>query len=152
MLFFFLACADSDGKLSSDQLAADLWAEMDNFESWEQAEPWVGIQPSADGTHGPFVEIWLNPEAMASIADAEAAEGSILVKRAYDDADGGGARASVTTMWKVGEADAPETGWYWAAFDAAGVASNTGEPAGCTGCHAAGSDSRRIVTDIPGGA
>ena len=37
---------------TDDELAADAWDAISGYESWGQADPWTGIQPSGRA-HGP---------------------------------------------------------------------------------------------------
>lgn len=147
ILLVVLACGTKGDALTDD----DLWTRIEGYSSWDQAEPWAGIQPSSDGTHGAYVQIWLNEAAMASVGLDEAAEDSILVKEGYDDAEGASPRGNLTVMWKTLDVELPETGWYWANFTLEGEVNTSGEPGACTGCHSSGSDWRRMETDTPGG-
>ncbi|MCB9746094.1 MAG: cytochrome P460 family protein [Alphaproteobacteria bacterium] len=141
---------DSAGALD-DALAAELWEEIQGYESWSQVDPWTGVQTSSDGTHGPYVEIWVNAAHEGSYGDASAAEGSIAVKKGHDAEDGSAPRGFITVMWKNAEAGTDD-GWFWARYDDDGTLDVAGALDMCTGCHSAGSDMRRMVTDTPGGA
>lgn len=151
-----LACGEKEGDDSSpdvggDALAAELWDAIQGYESWSQVEPWTGVQASSDGTHGPYVEIWVNGEHEGSYGDASAAEGSIAVKKGHDAEDGSAPRGNITVMWKNADAGTAD-GWYWARYADDGTVEMSGSPDGCTGCHSSGDDMRRMVTDTPGGA
>ena len=157
MITLLIACgAGEPGGDSAGSAGADaLWAAIDGYESWDQDTTWAGIQPSSDGTHGEYVEIWGNAEALGSTGDDTAAAGSILVKQGYEDADGDDPRSNLTVMWKSDEYGGDD-GWFWGNYGADGsvnAAGGSGADAisGCTGCHASGSDARRYVTDTPGG-
>lgn len=158
VLFFLLACGTpttgdtADLQAERDALAADLWTELDGYESWGQAEPWTGLQLSSDGTHGEYVQIWLDELALASITADTATVGSIIAKRGYADEAGADPYGNLTVMWKLDDPAVAETGWLWVSFNATtGEVSKAEDNAGCAGCHASGSDWRRMVTDVPGG-
>ena len=63
---FALAACDTDnlddtaGAASVDDLAAELWGEIDGWESWDAAQGWPALSISDDGTHGDFVSILVN--------------------------------------------------------------------------------------------
>ncbi len=147
-----LACATPDEDLQGarDALATDLWAQIDGYESWTQQDPWTGVQPSSDNTHGEYVQIWLNDAAVGSYAEDAAADDSIVVKRGYRDEAAADAYGNITVMWKTDDPSVAETGWLWVSYGAAdGAATKAEDNAGCAGCHASGSDYRRMVTDVP---
>lgn len=150
------ACATEDKtdelQAGRDALAAELWGEIEGYESWDQVDPWTGYQPSADGTHGEYVQIWLNDEAVASYEDDSAATGSVLVKKGYADPEGADPYGNLTVMLKPEDTTSvPATGWLWVSFASDGTFSKAEDDAGCAGCHASGSDYRRMVVDVPGG-
>jgi hypothetical protein len=161
MLWMIVACADAAGNDTADvealgvareDLARAVWTESTAFEDWEQAAPWTGVQPSSDGTHGAYVQIWVNDAARGSLDAAEAALGSTVVKRAYADAEGADPVAQLTVMHRSDDPSVAVTGWLWMSVDAAtGVVTTAEDDGGCAGCHASGSDYRRMVTDRPGG-
>lgn len=156
-----LGCAaDTDGDLAGadplqaerEALAEEVWADMAGYETWGQADPWTGIQPTSDGSHGDYVQIWLDDTALASLGAAEAAVGSTVVKRAYADAEGAEPAAGLTVMRKLDSEAVAETGWLWIALNAeSGVISKAEDSGGCASCHASGTDYRRMLTDTPGG-
>jgi len=163
ILMTLFACTKGDagdsgtdsGAVGGDEAAAALWAEIDGYDSWGQDDVWAGIQPSSDGTHGDFVQIWGNDAAIGSTGDATAAEGSILVKQGYNDDAGADPKSNLTVIWKSADYGGDD-GWFWGNYGADGsvnVAGASGDDAvgGCTGCHSSGSDARRYVTDTPGG-
>ena len=47
-LFALTAC----GAPTEEELAADLWEQIDGWESWDAAEGWPALSISDDGTHG----------------------------------------------------------------------------------------------------
>ena len=155
MFFLLLACAANTGDADAlqadrDALAEALWPQVEGYETWDQAEPWVGIQPSADGTHGEFVQIWLDSVALASYEADAADAGAIVAKKGYSDAEGLDPYGNLTVMWKPEDATAvPETGWLWVSFGSDGSFTEAEDGGGCAGCHASGSDYRRMVTDTP---
>ena len=135
-------CAASD-----EELSADLQELIDGYESWQQSEVWTGVQASPDGTHGDYVQIWQNDLALGSEDEAEAAEGSILVKRGYDDEAGEQAKAWVTVMWKVSGYDKEHGDWFWFQLQDDGSVAAQGAASGCYSCHTPGSDYRLYLVD-----
>lgn len=137
--------------------AADLWTAISGYESWAQVGPWTGIQESSDGTHGAYVQIWANTtaagdyDAVAAGTQASFSDGAIFVKRAYTADDVATLQPQTIVMQKI-DGYASATGdWFWAIYDADGMASPAGDVDMCTGCHAAGDDYSRVATDVPGG-
>jgi hypothetical protein len=142
MLVFFVACNKTS-----------FWDEIQGYESWNQAPDWTGIQPSCDGTHGPYVQIWYNDEA-ASLVDGSAttaSEGAIFVKEAYDE--DATTLKSIAAAQKTAGFDPDHGDWYSGMFSPEGEASQKGSVAGCYGCHEAGTDytlflSSPVVTSL----
>lgn len=127
--------------------AVDITARTDGYATWDQPEGWSGVVPSCDGTHGPFVQIWLNDIAAADL-DAQAttwSDGATLVKEAYDAADG--AATGVTAMTKAAGVDADNGDWYWASLGTDGTVKDEGAIAGCIGCHAGASTDHVLFPD-----
>ena len=152
---FVLACATKDdtspdtSELSpEDERAAQPWEEMSGYSDWDQHADWTGVVASEDGTHGPFVSIWMNDVASDAIAAADGAdlpEGAILVKEGYAD-EGAESANGITVMVK--ESGWGDDGWFWAKFagDGSGDIQLAGSVSGCTGCHSSGQDSVKFVT------
>ena len=139
--------ADSGAISAEDQRAADLWAELEGYSEWQQHEDWMGVSASEDGTHGAFVQIWMNDLAADAIAAGDGAdmpEGAILVKEGYGSEDG--AANGITVMAK--ESGWGDDGWFWAKYagDGSGSVQLAGSVNGCTGCHSGGQDSVLFVT------
>ncbi len=149
---FALAACDTDnlddtaGAASVDDLAAELWGEIDGWESWDAAQGWPALSISDDGTHGDFVSILVN--------DVEAGgggDGAIIVKKGYEDAEGATPKDGVTVMWKTDQY-ASESGWFWAKYSDDGTVDLSGEPIGCTGCHSQSEDYQTYPITSPGTA
>jgi hypothetical protein len=142
-----LSCAEKEGdndtgESADDALAAELWAAIDGFESWTEPAGWEGIVASEDGTHGPYVQIWTDADTLDALAAGEApADGSILVKCGYQDAEGaavGSDGHALTAMQKIEGYDPDHGDWFWAKFDAStGEAETAGSASFCYGCHEA---------------
>lgn len=157
-LFALTACGgaknDDSGGPSDEALAAGLWAAMDGYTSWNQISTWEGIQPSHDGTHGAYVQIWADDDALAALEAGEPVpDGAILVKEGYSDVDGtptGTLTAPrVTAMQKI-EGYAPDDGdWFWARYfgDTGEIDSIAGQSSACTGCHSADPDADYVWFD-----
>ncbi len=155
-LALLAACGDKGGDDSGSpaggatdaELAASLWTEIADHASWEQVSGWEGIQPSTDGTHGDYVQIWVNPDAAATLAAAaggEMPDGAVIVKEGY--ADGAGASVNAVTAMKKIAGYAPDAGdWFWAAYDTEGNVMTAGQSSSCVDCHALGQDYVRFTT------
>jgi hypothetical protein len=137
-LFALTAC----GAPTEEELAEELWAEIDGWENWDNAEGWPAMSISDDGTHGDFVSIMVN--------DVEASgggDGAIIVKKGYDADEV--AKDGVTVMWKTDQYESA-SGWFWAKYSDDGTVALSGDPDGCTGCHSAGTDYQTYLTTEPG--
>jgi hypothetical protein len=150
-LFALTACdkdvEDSAGEgLSEDELAAELWGEIDGWESWDAAEGWPALSISDDGTHGAFVTIVVN-----SVEAGGGGDGALIVKKGFDDAEGTTAKDGVTVMWKTDQYES-ESGWFWAKYSDDGTVALAGNPDGCTDCHSGGDDYQTYKTATPGTA
>ena len=133
--------ADS-GQSEDEAIAAELWEAIDAFESWSEPAGWEGIVPSEDGTHGPYVQIWSDSATLAALTAGEpVADGSILVKCGFEDAEGatvGDEGHALTAMQKIEGYDPDHGDWFWAKFDPnTGEALTAGSASGCYGCHEA---------------
>lgn len=137
---------DTESAMSDEELAAELWTAVQGWEDWDSAEGWPELSISEDGTHGDFVTIKVN-----SVEAAGGGDGSIIVKKGFDDAEGASARDGVTVMWQTDLYDS-ESGWFWAKFDADGNASPVGNPDGCTGCHSQSESYQTYKVTSPGTA
>ena len=79
----FVGCENDEGKSEDEKTAEDIWQEIQGYSDWGQAVDWTGVEASLDGTHGDFVQIWLNQEALPSFEDSTSTDlpyGSISVK------------------------------------------------------------------------
>ena len=103
---------------------------------------WTGVKASLDGTHGDFVQIWLNQEALPSFEDSTSADlpyGSISVKEGYSSSDGSTIN-TITVMKKIEGFDPDHGDWFWASFDPDGDVNKAGSISSCYNCHASGTD------------
>ena len=142
-LAFGIACAEKGGD-SADGAALALWDEIQGYSSYEQHPDFAGIQVSEDGTHGPFVQVWLNSTAAGAAASGSSEtmpDGAIVVKEGYDDGAGTSLR-SITVMKKVDGSDPDHGDWQFAAFTENGSVQTAGADAAdyCSGCHSSGQD------------
>lgn len=142
------ACASDGAEFDDVALADELWSAVSGYDGWAQPPEWPGVQPSVDGTHGPYVQVWWNTLAEGS-ANSAAADGSILVKEAYDDDAGATDRGTLSVMYKVEGYDPDNGDWFWAQYDSAGTNTLKGSVSGCYGCHGTGDDYRRVLVDTP---
>lgn len=130
----FAACTgDSSGSSDDGGSNADaFWDEIHaaEYRSFDRAPGFETTQESEDGTHGSYVDIYVN----ATIADAldagspltEWPEDSLIVKDGFRPED---ELAYIAAMKKQSD------GWYWAEWRADGSEVASGSPAVCTGCH-----------------
>jgi len=143
---------DGGNELSAeDQAYADaLWASMSGYDTWAQSGEWVGVQPSLDGTHGDYVQIWINAAGEATLTAAsggDMAEGTIIAKEGYTDEAGADLRF-IAVMQKITGYDADNGDWFYAVYNADGSVVNAGQNAvgQCVACHSSGQDSVRAYT------
>ena len=89
-LVLLAGCGDPPEEGPSDEEIADeIWQDIQGWEGWTQIAPWDGLQPSSDCTHGPYVEITFNDLAADNYGSDDLPDGSIVVKRGHDADDQG---------------------------------------------------------------
>lgn len=131
LVLFAAACG---GGPSNEELADELWAAVDGYESWSQVSPWDGVQPS-ESVHGDYVQIWFNGTATADFGGT-IGDGGISVKKAYGAADGSDPVGVITVMYKVDGYDPDNGDWFYARYTDDGVAEVTGgAETPCAACH-----------------
>ena len=138
----FVGCENDEGKSEDEKTAEDIWQEIQGYSNWGQAVDWSGVKASLDGTHGNFVQIWLNLEALPSFEDSTSANlpyGSISVKEGYSSSDGTSIN-TITVMKKIEGFDPDHGDWFWASFDPNGDVNKAGSISSCYNCHASGTD------------
>ena len=138
----FVGCGNDEGKSEDEKTAEDIWQEIQGYSNWGQALDWSGVKASLDGTHGNFVQIWLNQEALPSFEDSTSANlpyGSISVKEGYSSSDGTSIN-TITVMKKIEGFDPDHGDWFWASFDPNGDVNKAGSISSCYNCHASGTD------------
>ena len=138
----FVGCENDEGKSEDEKTAEDIWQEIQGYSNWGQALDWSGVKASLDGTHGNFVQIWLNQEALPSFEDSTSANlpyGSISVKEGYSSSDGTSIN-TITVMKKIEGFDPNHGDWFWASFDPNGDVNKAGSISSCYNCHASGTD------------
>ena len=138
----FVGCENDEGKSEDEKTAEDIWQEIQGYSNWGQAVDWTGVKASLDGTHGDFVQIWLNQEALPSFEDSTSADlpyGSISVKEGYSSSDGSNIN-TITVMKKIEGFDPGHGDWFWASFDPNGDVNKAGSISSCYNCHASGTD------------
>ena len=138
----FVGCENDEGKSEDEKTAEDIWHEIQGYSDWGQAVDWTGVKASLDGTHGNFVQVWLNQEALPSFEDSTSADlpyGSISVKEGYSSSDGLNVN-TITVMKKIEGFDPDHGDWFWASFDPNGDVNKAGSISSCYNCHASGTD------------
>ena len=142
IISLFAGCENDEGKSEDEKTAEDIWQEIQGYSNWGQAVDWTGVKASLDGTHGDFVQIWLNQEALPSFEDSTSANlpyGSISVKEGYSSSDGTSIN-TITVMKKIEGFDPDHGDWFWASFDPNGDVNKAGSISSCYNCHASGTD------------
>ncbi len=126
-----LGCGADD-----DALAADLTDAVADYASWGQASGLEGIFTSADGTHGPHVQIWGDTAALDALSSGGAfPDGAVWIKEGYSD-DTGATVSGLTAMMKVDGYDEAGGDWYWASLDPDTLEVKSGGAMdSCYGCH-----------------
>ena len=138
----FVGCENDEGKSEDEKTAENIWQEIQGYANWGQAVDWTGVKASLDGTHGDFVQIWLNQEALPSFEDSTSADlpyGSISVKEGYSSSDASSIN-TITVMKKIEGFDPDHGDWFWASFDPNGDVNKAGSISSCYNCHASGTD------------
>ena len=138
-LLALLACGDEKTAAPLYDLA-QLDAEMQDYEQWEQVAPWVGVRPSCDGAHGAYVQVWVNAVARADLEAGATtfSEGAIWVKEGYQDA--GITPKGIDAMRKVEGWDSAAGDWFWGHYSDEGEPVASGHVSGCVPCHSDGVD------------
>jgi len=149
-----ISCGDKDDDTGATAVDADLeraeqlWEDVQGYSAWGQEDEWHGVTFSEDGTHGEYVQIWLNDDAFATVeagAGGDMPDGAIIFKEAYDSEDESSLN-SYTVMQK--DSTYGTSGWFWAKYDTDGTVSGStyGDVSGCSGCHSSGQDYVRVIT------
>ena len=140
---FFTGCADENESDISDEdneLALELWSELDGYINWQQHSDFTGIVQSSS-VHGDFVQIWLNETAIVGIDSGgnSLPSSSIIVKEGYPDSTGNNVN-NVTVMKKITEYDSENNDWFWASYKSSGEINDAGKINNCISCHNPGKD------------
>ena len=81
---------------------------------------WQGIQPSIDGTHGAYVQIWADAAALEVINNGtEVPDGGTIVRVRFENESGspvGESGHALTAMQKIDGYD-PDNQLFWVRFD-----------------------------------
>jgi len=138
------ACAGDDAEALA--LLDDV-RDADYGNAFDRAPGWTTPLLPSEGPHGTHVDIYVDDTvAEALVAEPPRSawtEGSIIVKDAWNDAQGEDLRF-VAIMEKRGDV------WYWAEFDGDDEVVVAGLDTGrCAGCHDAGEDQVRAF-GLPG--
>jgi len=144
---------DTDEGMTDQEIGEQIGQEIEGWEDWTTIEPWDGIQPSSDCTHGAYVEITFNDLAAQAYGSDDLPDGSLIVKRGYDAPDGSEPRGFVTVMKKIDGYDPDTNDWFWLRIADDGTLSDDaiGKATFCSSCHAAGGTDYLLTTrDEPG--
>lgn len=146
------ACGNEGaGGASDEDLAADLWTEIDGYDTWGQVGAWTGVVLH-EGSHGgaSHVQVWFNDVAEADHGGT-ISDGGISVKETYNDENGDTA-LKIFVMKKIDGYDADNGDWFYARYSPDGTVDVAGADAigGCAGCHnAATEDGLYTATQDP---
>lgn len=148
MLLWMFACDEAPQRIYS---SADLARDVEAYEEWEHAPGWPDVHAGCEGSHAPFVEIWLNDVAFAAFDGAtdvkSLPDAAALVLQVYSDV--GETPGTLMAMRKVEGLDPDNGDWFWGAFDPEGEVLASGSPidpvggpsvAECVSCHQTGAD------------
>ena len=141
-IFLFFGCAEDEEKSEDEKTAGNIWQEIQGYPGWNQAVDWAEIKESLDGTHGNFVQIWLNQQALPSFEDSTSLalpNGAIIVKEGYSSNNGSSIN-TVTVMKKIDGYDPDHGDWFWASYEPNGKINNAGSLSSCYNCHSSGID------------
>lgn len=133
LLALLAACAgDKAEPYTADMLAAD----MVGYADWSHPVDRPGVEPSCEGSHGEYVEIWQNAVVDTDLAAGRRlSPGALYVASAYQDT--AGTPKMLVAMRKV--AGPPER-WFWGHYDESATLVDAGVLPACAACHAKGTD------------
>jgi hypothetical protein len=140
---------DEAGPAAPDTTAEALWAHLQDadYRSWPlfpgRDELYSGTEP-----HGMLLTTYVNRIAHEALTNGAGAlpAGAILVKENYMPDSTFDAS---TVMHKVPGYDTQNGDWFWAKYDANGVAAEAGRAPMCQQCHAS-APRDYIMTPLPG--
>lgn len=143
LLVLLVACGGS--KAPEGFSATELAAEMAGHVAWSHPTDWPGVEPSCEGSHGAYVQIWQNAVADADRdADRPWSEGALFVASGYQDT--AGTPKMLVAMRKGAEGPNP---WFWGHYDEDAALIDSGDLPACTACHAQGIDRVRHTGEVP---
>jgi hypothetical protein len=133
-----------------DTTAAALWAHLRDadYRSWPMfpgtTELYSGTEP-----HGMLLTTYVNRIASDALANGASTlpAGAIIVKENHMPDSTFDAS---TVMHKVPGYDPQNGDWYWAKYDANGVAADAGRAPMCQQCHATARQRDFVMTPLPG--
>jgi hypothetical protein len=129
--------------------AEDVWRHLQqqNYASWAL---WPGTEPQYQGgePHGMLLTTYVNDLALQALQQARfpLPDGAIIVKENYMP---DGSFDASTVMVKRQGYDPEHNDWFWAKYDAEGVAEAAGRIEMCQACHAAAQQRDYLLTPIP---
>jgi hypothetical protein len=133
-----------------DTTAEAVWQHLQraDYRSWQL---WPGTSPQYEGgePHGMLLTTYVNELAHHALAERTMPlpDGAIIVKDNY--MPDGSFDASTVMLKRRGYAP-NHNDWFWAKFDAAGVAEDAGRVEMCQACHSARQDRDHLLTPLPG--
>jgi len=139
-----IGCGDKEtetGEENADNaIAAEIWMELSDLDSWNQAAGWEGVVASGASHSGDYMQIWLNDLAYEAISSgAEIPDGGMIVKESSSDA-AGTTVLNYTVMKKITGYNPDAADWFWVAYDSSGSINMAGAPDYCIGCHSSTED------------
>jgi hypothetical protein len=130
--------------------ADGVWAQLqsEDYRSWSL---WPGTSERYEGAepHGMLLTTYVNELARRGLeaGSLPLPDGAIIVKENYMP---DGAFDASTVMVKRRGYDPEHNDWFWAKYDAAGVAEDAGRVEMCQVCHSANRQQDHLMTPLPG--
>lgn len=117
-----------------EAIAEEIWGEIDGYTAWGQLSSFAGIQ-DATSVHTDYVQVWLNDIALQNAeADEPLADGAIVVKETYVDAEGTDIK-DVSVFKKIDGYSSATGDLFFAQFETDGSINTAGAPDNCVNCH-----------------
>ena len=144
------------GRNEQEAFARRFWQFLQKADYRENWVRWPGQEGLAEGrpaqgAHGYYVKIYLNPKAASSLENPLAE--SVIVKANYNEDE---ELVSITPMYRVdAEYDPPNKNWYWARYEPDGTLFEidgeklAGRVENCIECHVAAHGDDYVFNNDP---